>query len=287
MVELSSQMFIWVHLGSSELAWIIVKNICGLGNLAVIFAKESKGYMMGDLYHILVIDDDQLLRTALCENFKMVGGFVLYEAGTATDALAWLRQNRPDLILLDVGLPDMDGRVLCQKIRRNGVTSPIVMLTAASRDHDVIDGLDAGANDYVQKPFRFQILLARIRTHIRYHTQSERQEFEIAGLRFKPISKLLLSPDHKTKIRLTEKEAAILQYLYQEQAKIVSREELLQEIWGYSANITTHTLETHIYRLRRKIEPDPGNARYLRTEIGGYQLTPNGGAHEIAPTPSA
>ena len=174
---------------------------------------------------------------------------------------------------MDVDLPDIDGREVCKQIRAAGVSSPIIMLTAAADDGDTIRGLDAGANDYVTKPFRFAVLLARIRAQLRSHEQSEDAVFRIGPYEFRPAAKLLID-ERQHKIRLTEKETSILKYLYRAGEKSVSREELLAEVWGYNAGVTTHTLETHVYRLRQKIEPDAAGAKLLITETGGYRLAP-------------
>ncbi len=147
------------------------------------------------------------------------------------------------------------------------------MLTAQDSDSDTILGLDSGANDYVTKPFRFGILLARIRAHLRQHEQSEDAVFKIGPYTFKPSGKVLIREDAR-KVRLTEKETSILKYLYRAGEKVVGRDVLLHEVWGYNAGVTTHTLETHIYRLRQKIERDPSHAEILVTETGGYKLVP-------------
>jgi DNA-binding response OmpR family regulator len=145
------------------------------------------------------------------------------------------------------------------------------MLTGHDSDSDAILGLESGANDYVTKPFKFAVLLARIRAQLRQHEQSEDAVFQLGPYTFKPAQKMLLD-ERERKIRLTEKETNILKYLYRAQAVVVARDVLLHEVWGYNAGVTTHTLETHIYRLRQKIEPDPSNARLLVTESGGYRL---------------
>ena len=222
---------------------------------------------------ILIIDDDDDLREALAEQLNLHEEFKTQQAATATDGVRMGREIRADLILLDVDLPDMDGREACRLLRKDGVSTPIIMLTAQSADADAILGLDAGANDYVTKPFRFAVLLARIRAHLRSHEQSEDAVFSIGPYEFRPAAKVLMDMKGK-KIRLTEKETNILKYLYRAGAKAVSREELLTEVWGYNAGVTTHTLETHIYRLRQKIEPEPGQARLLLTDAGGYRLQP-------------
>ena len=222
---------------------------------------------------ILIIDDDDDLREALAEQLNLHEEFRTQQASTATDGVRMGREIRADLILLDVDLPDMDGREACRLLRKDGVSTPVIMLTAQSADADAILGLDAGANDYVTKPFRFAVLLARIRAHLRSHEQSEDAVFTIGPYEFRPAAKVLMDSKGK-KVRLTEKETNILKYLYRAGAKPVSREELLTEVWGYNAGVTTHTLETHVYRLRQKIEPDPTVARILITEMGGYRLQP-------------
>jgi DNA-binding response OmpR family regulator len=221
---------------------------------------------------LLVVDDDEDLRSALAEQLEEEG-FTAVQASTGSAGVARSGEVRPDLVLLDVDLPDMNGREACRQMRAAGVGAPIVMLTAADSDSDTIEGLEAGANDYVTKPFKFAVLLARIRAQLRSAELSEGAVFRLGPYEFRPSSKMLVDEVGK-KIRLTEKETNILKYLYRAGHKPVTREELLAEVWGYNAGVTTHTLETHVYRLRQKIEPDPANARLLITEAGGYRLAP-------------
>ena len=223
---------------------------------------------------ILIVDDDTTLLEMLGEQLQLHEEFTTTGAKSATEALELAKEDYFDVIILDVGLPDMDGREVCRLMRRNGVTSPIIMLTGASTDADTILGLDAGANDYITKPFRLGVLLARLRAHIRQHERSDDAVFTIGPYTFQPGNKLLVHNTDKKKVRLTDKETAILKFLYRAGDKVVSREVLLDEVWGYNAAVTTHTLETHVYRLRQKIEADPSNARILITEPGGYQLVP-------------
>ena len=226
---------------------------------------------MSQVKNILLVDDDEDLREALAEQLVMTEDFDVIEAGSGQDALAHLKTAVPDLIILDVGLPDTDGRELCRVLRKNGVSCPIIMLTGHNSDSDTILGLDSGANDYVTKPFKFPVLLARVRAQLRQHEQSEDATFGLGPYVFKPSAKLLTTEDGK-KIRLTEKETNILKFLYRAGDAIIPRDTLLHEVWGYNAGVTTHTLETHIYRLRQKIEPDPTQTRLLVTESGGYKL---------------
>jgi DNA-binding response OmpR family regulator len=222
---------------------------------------------------LVLIDDDADLRRTLVEQLAHYREFDLLEGGTAADALTRVREGHVDLMLLDVGLPDMDGREAVKILRREGFKSPIVMLTAQDSDSDEILGLESGANDYVTKPFRFSVLLARIRAALRQHDQSEDVVFSIGQYSFQPAAKMLESTDGN-KVRLTDKETSILKYLYRQGPKTITRDVLLKEVWGYNNRVTTHTLETHIYRLRQKIERDPSNARLLVTEDGGYRLVP-------------
>lgn len=220
---------------------------------------------------ILIVDDDEDLREALAEQFALHEEFRTLSAATASQGMAIAKDERADVVLLDVDLPDMDGREACRLMRKNGLSAPIVMLTAQDTDADQILGLESGANDYVTKPFKFSVLLARVRAHMRSHEQSEDAVFQIGPYEFRPAMKLLLIGEDR-KVRLTEKETNILKFLYRSTEGVVPRDVLLHEVWGYNAGVTTHTLETHIYRLRQKIEPDPSSARLLVTESGGYRL---------------
>ena len=223
---------------------------------------------------VLVVDDDDALREMLAEQLQIHEEFVSEGAANGAEAIEITKDKYFDIILLDVGLPDMDGREVCRVMRRNGVKAPIIMLTGADTDADTILGLDAGANDYVTKPFRIGVLMARIRAHIREHEQSEYAVFTIGPYSFRPAGKIMLDIETEKKVRLTDKETAIIKYLYLAGERVVGRDTLLGEVWGYNAGVTTHTLETHVYRLRQKIEADPSNAKLLVTEPNGYRLVP-------------
>jgi DNA-binding response OmpR family regulator len=221
---------------------------------------------------ILLVDDDELLRETLLDQFAHHAEFAVEAQATAGAAIQRTKEEAHiDLLLLDIGLPDMDGREACQVMRKNGFKSPIIMLTGADTDADQVLGLNSGANDYVTKPFKFAVLLARIRAHLRSHEQSEDAVFKIGPYEFRPAVKMLVTQTDR-KIKLTEKEASILKFLYRAGGRPVTRDVLLDEVWGYNSGVTTHTLETHVYRLRQKIEPDPGAATLLLTEAGGYKL---------------
>lgn len=222
---------------------------------------------------ILLVDDDADLTEALIEQLALYEEFDVMQAETASNGIAAARSATVDLVIMDVGLPDMDGREAVKLLRKSNFNAPIIMLTGHDTDSDTILGLEAGANDYVVKPFKFAVLLARIRAHLRQHENSEDATFQVGPYAFQPALKLLTRSDG-AKVRLTEKETAIIRFLYRAGDKSTTRDVLLHEVWGYNAAVTTHTLETHIYRLRQKIEHDPSNAALLVTEGGGYKLVP-------------
>ncbi len=239
---------------------------------------SEKGNDMSGPRPILIIDDDALLRDTLVEQLAQEGEFAPFGAGSLAEADAMLAEKsaRFDALILDVTLPDGDGCDYCLGLRRGGLHVPIIMLTGSDAEADVVRGLDAGANDYVGKPFKLAVLLARLRAQLRIFDNSEDAVFGIGPYVFRPAVKQLQDPAHNRRIRLTEKEAAILKFLYRAGSRTVPREVLLNEVWGYHASVSTHTLETHIYRLRQKIEADPAHARLLLTEAGGYRLDPAG-----------
>jgi DNA-binding response OmpR family regulator len=228
---------------------------------------------MSNVRRILIVDDDTELRETLVEQLALHEEFDAVSMETGAKGVQAAKAGQVDLVIMDVGLPDMDGREAVRILRKNGFKAPIIMLTGHNTDSDTILGLESGANDYVAKPFRFAVLLARIRAQLRQHEASEDAVFAIGPYQFRPSSKLLTNP-RGGKIRLTEKETAILRYLYRAGQKSVSRETLLQEVWGYNSGVTTHTLETHVYRLRQKVEKDAANPAILVTDAGGYKLVP-------------
>jgi len=225
---------------------------------------------------ILIIDDDSALRNILAEQlaedneFHPVGVSTLSEA----DASLGSEKIRFHTVILDVGLPDGDGRDYCAKLRRQGHKMPIIMLTGSGGETDVVRGLEAGANDYIVKPFRLQELTARIRTQLRGFESSDDAVFAIGPYLFRPAAKSLVEPTGNRRIHLTTKEVALLKFLLRAGDRVVDRQDLLNEVWGYSASATTHTLETHVYRLRQKIERDPTEPRLLLTHRKGYRLRP-------------
>jgi DNA-binding response OmpR family regulator len=228
---------------------------------------------MPNVRKILIVEDDAELREALVEQLALHDEFAPVAVENGMQAVSAAKSEQADLVIMDVGLPDIDGREAVRMLRKDGFKAPIIMLTGHDTDSDTILGLESGANDYVTKPFRFAVLLARIRAQLRQHEASEDAIFNIGPYSFHPSSKVLLNPKGQ-KVRLTEKETAILRFLYRAGQAPMSRETLLQEVWGYNSGVTTHTLETHIYRLRQKVEKDAANPAILVTEAGGYKLVP-------------
>jgi DNA-binding response OmpR family regulator len=178
---------------------------------------------------ILIIDDDPELRGALTEQLSLYEEYEAVATENGNKGVQAAKAGQIDLVIMDVGLPDIDGREAVRILRRNGFKAPIIMLTGHDTDSDTILGLESGANDYVTKPFRFAVLLARVRTLLRQYETSEDAVFTIGPYTFRPSSKLLLSLDG-SKVRLTEKETSILRYLYRAGQRPVSRETLLQEV---------------------------------------------------------
>jgi DNA-binding response OmpR family regulator len=225
---------------------------------------------------ILIIEDDDALQQVLVDQLASGGLFLPTGAATLAEASHHLAapDARFDTILLDITLPDGDGRDFCAQIRRQGHRMPIIMLTGATAEDDIVSGFEVGANDYVVKPFRGSELLARVQAQLRLFDTSEDAVFTIGPYTFRPTAKLLVRTDTKQRIHLTSKEAEILKFLYHHANRIVSRQVLMDEVWGYNAAVTSHTAETHIYRLRQKMEIDPTNCRLLITVPGGYQFDP-------------
>ncbi|MGB0632573.1 MAG: response regulator transcription factor [Alphaproteobacteria bacterium] len=222
--------------------------------------------------NILIVEDDQEFRHTLAEQLRLHEEFDVEEAGTGEAAIADAEKTNFNAILLDVGLPDMDGRDVCRVLRRKGIHAPVIMLTGMDSDADTVLGLDSGANDYVTKPFRMGVLLARLRAHIRQHEMSEDASFAVGPYLFRPAAKILRRTDGSKDVSLSEKENAILKHLYRAGDAAVSCEKLYAEIWDHSASLMTHTLQTHVYRLRQKIEDNPSDPRILVSEHGGYRL---------------
>ena len=227
--------------------------------------------MGAPLSKLLLVEDDEYVRAALAEQFEEIGEFRVVEAQDGRTAMQIAKESELHVAVLDVGLPDLDGRTLCRSMRRNGMAFPIIMATAYKAESEKITGLEAGASDYVTKPYVFSILLARVRAQVNQRRLHENAEFTIGPYRFSPMLGTL-TPAKGKKIKLTDMESRILRRIYLGGEKTVSRETLLTEVWGYSKNASTHTIESHIHRLRQKIEADPANCTLLVTDGSGYRI---------------
>ena len=226
--------------------------------------------------HILIVDDDAAFCRSLAAQLEDGGEFLATAAHSiaAADAIREERETGFDAYLLDVGLPDGDGRELCERLRKGGFEMPILMLTGSDAVADVVQGLSAGANDYIAKPFRLPVLMARLRSHLRGFEASLHRTITIGPYTFRPAEKMLRDPARRRRIRLTDKETKLLRHLCRTPGEGVARQELLSEVWGYNNAISTHTLETHIYRLRQKIEQDPTQPQLIQSAGGCYALHP-------------
>jgi len=221
---------------------------------------------------ILLVDEDAELRSELAEQLLLRQEFETEEVGSAAEALAAVETEKFDAILLEMELPDMDGRDVVRLLRRKGIQVPIVVVSTLSGEADTILALDAGANDVVVKPYSLGVLLARLRAHLRQHELSEDAAFTVGPYTFRPAEKALHHNVTKAAVSLSEKESAILKHLYRAGDRVVSCDTLYSEIWDYNTSLMTHTLQTHIYRLRQKIEDNPSQPAILVSEGGGYRL---------------
>jgi len=220
---------------------------------------------------LLIVDDDDYLRATLRQQLSVEGFSEVFEVGVVADLDKALSHANPDLILLDIQMPDGNGIDICQRLRRNGFAKPIVMLTAKGAEGDIVLGLEAGANDYIIKPLRFSELIALIQTQLRQFRASDDARFEIGNLSFVPANKILHVIGSDRMQALTEKEATILKFLYRAFPNDVTKDDLLAEVWGFQNGVSTHTLETHIYRLRQKISRLTKKQLVLTIEKG-YRL---------------
>ena len=220
---------------------------------------------------LLVVDDDVFLRTNLCQHLLSEGFNEVFEASTLLELFEKLPDVDPHLILLDICLPDGNGMEICRKLRKHGFNKPIVIITGQNSEDDIVASLDAGANDCIVKPIRVGELIARVRSQLSQHKASDKEKYSIAGLSFSPANKLLKAEEDRKKVVLTEKEATILRYLCAAYPVGVTKEELLREVWGFQIGLSTHTVETHIYRLRQKIRRICNKSVILTTQTG-YSL---------------
>jgi DNA-binding response OmpR family regulator len=221
---------------------------------------------MAPVKRIVIVDRDHSFRRLLTEQLAAQDAWTIGEAEDAEAALA--SADPVDAVLLSAE----DPAAAIRRLRDAEVRCPVILLAEAGSDGDALIGPATGANDVIVKPFRLGALLVRLRSQLELYERSQEATIAVGPYTFRPAAKTLQRGADDERIRLTEKETAILLYLHQAGGRVVSREMLLGEVWGYTAGVTTHTLETHIYRLRQKIEGDPANAEILVTDAGGYRL---------------
>jgi DNA-binding response OmpR family regulator len=220
---------------------------------------------------ILIVEDDPDLRRGLEMNLKEEGYGVL-TAATGDGGVKRALDEKPDLVLLDVMLPGLNGFDVCRELRRKGFEAPIIMLTAKAEEIDRVVGLEIGADDYVTKPFGLRELLARIRVRLRRHTPGAVTEILRFGSVEVDFDRQEALRDGK-RVELTGKEFEVLRLLARHAGEIVTRDQLLNEVWGYETYPTTRTVDNHILRLRQKLENDPGNPRHILSIYGqGYKF---------------
>jgi len=234
--------------------------------------------------HILIVGAGTGLRNALGPALESGGEFQVTEAADVADAMArtQARQQQLYAIIVEPGPADGDGSDLCGWLRRRGLRVPIIVLSDAAAEQDVVRALNAGANDYVMKPFRLAELKARLHAQIREHETSEDAVLPIGPYHFRPGARSLHEPAENRHIRLTQQEVTILKHLYRAGGRPISRQTLLRGAWRYSLDADSHTVETHIYRLRRKIEPDPSRPYIILKDRDGYRLGQHNGSDMAA-----
>ncbi|HET9922582.1 MAG TPA: response regulator transcription factor [Methylomirabilota bacterium] len=220
---------------------------------------------------ILIVDDEPEMLRGLEDNLRFEG-YQTITAGDGKRGLAMALSEAPDLIVLDVMMPGMSGWDLCRELRRRGLDTPVIMLTARGAEVDRVLGLELGADDYVTKPFSLRELMARIRAVLRRPGPRQKfEEFAFGDVRVHLRARQAFKGGHE--VRLTRKEFDLLRYLVEHPSEVITRDRLLDEVWGYERFPTTRTVDTHILRLRQKFEDDPERPVYILTSHGqGYRF---------------
>ena len=225
-----------------------------------------------DVRHVLVIEDEPQLRSMLADNLEF-DGYQVTAVATGEEGLRAFAQRAYSLLLLDIMLPGISGFEVCRALREQGTRVPIIVLTARTHERDRVKGLNLGADDYVSKPFGVHELLARVRAQVRrddWHSLNG-EEFSFGDVVVKPQQRLVLRKGHR--VPLSAREFELLRYLFAHRNEVVSREQLLRDVWGYSQLTITRTVDNYVAKLRNQLEPKPHDPRYLITVHGtGYQL---------------
>jgi len=226
------------------------------------------------VYKALIFDPERLIGELISEQLVRSEEFKPICVDKVAQILNLITINYFDVIIISIAGDDINGKAISQKIRETSVITPIIFLVEKEFNQKAISSEDLGTIDFIIKPLRISELITHVRGLIRKHENLDAGAIFIGQYAFQPSNKILITKDHKNSISLTEKETLILKYLYGMGNQKVSRSHLLEIVWGYNTDVTTHTLETHIYRLRQKIEKDPSCATILVTVPGGYSLCP-------------
>lgn len=218
----------------------------------------------------MIVEDDETIGSAL-QRLLVAAGYSVEHFVTGRDALNAANRRTPDLVILDVGLPDQDGFAVCRHLRSTFADLPVVMLTARDSDIDIVVGLDAGASDYVTKPFSAPVLLARLRAHLRGSTTDPDQPFECGALRIDPAARRVTLDE--TELDLRAKEFDLLLILARDAGRVVTRDRILAEVWDLHWESSTKTLDMHVSALRRKLGDDTDSRQWITTLRGvGYRF---------------
>jgi len=221
---------------------------------------------------IALVEDDENLRFLVAERLQSEG-FKVLEASNGEEAVDLILNETPDIVLLDWMLPRKQGSEVCTEVREKGFDKLVIMMTAKAQDVDKIEAYNFGVSDYITKPFNMDVLVAMLDSKIKFFLNSEKSEsYKFAGMEHFPNTHLLVKDGKK--VELTILENRILLYFLKNKNKVINREELMMEVWGYNADVNTRTLDMHIVRLRKKIENNPDSPQYLQTVRGvGYRFS--------------
>lgn len=220
---------------------------------------------------IALVEDDENLRFLVAERLE-AEGYTVLEAADGIAAEKMILAEQPDIVLLDWMLPGKQGADVCQEIRSQGYDKLVIMITAKEQDVDKIEAYNVGVSDYVTKPFNMDVLTALIENKVRYKLSNDKSEtYKFANMEHQPNTHTLIKAGRK--VELTILENRILLYFLKNRNKVIHREELMMEVWGYNADVNTRTLDMHIVRLRKKIEENPDSPQFLQTVRGiGYKF---------------
>ncbi len=221
---------------------------------------------------ILVIEDDKAVRRGISDNLTSEH-FEVLACGDGKEGYEMARKNAVDLIILDIMLPSMNGNEVCKQLRQDGVQTPILMLTSKKEEVDKVLGLELGADDYVTKPFGTRELVARIKALLRRQSETKKELSELTFGEVYVDFKKQEGTKRKKSLRMSAKEFQLLKYFAEREGEVVSRDQLLSDVWGYEETPTTRTVDNYILSLRKKIEPNPAKPKHLLTvHTSGYKF---------------